>query len=516
MIPVQDVSITNIGGGGANEKLEAHLINDNQSARPDSSTLPLKNVHTNTIGKLIKRKGYTVYSSGQIVVGGVTFNKVFGILQYRKFSGTEYEIAIGSDGSTKKIANISTIASPADITGAVSITEDTKIDHATVADTLIITTEARDTPIKWTGTGNAAALGGSPPAGKYCEEFFNYAFIANTSSNPERVYWSALFNPESWTATDFKRLEDSCTGLARRGDDLFCFTRNSITVVKYTGDSLNPFTFDRVDSNVGCIANRTLKNLEGVLYWLAGDGHIYRMPSGSFKPERVTEAIPVTISELNGGALSIACAEDHRELRQYWCCVPKSSSTVCDFIIVVDYLSNEIFMYDGFNVNCIANFVDSSGVIKTYFGDRTGRIFLTNNGNSDYPSGTQTAIDFWKYTKQFNFGSPNKRKRLRRLKATVNNGGNYTSFVDTIGDFGATGGESLTLSHNGGGKLLGSTWVLGTDSLGRKSDIPAETDSGLTSSYMQFKFHNNAYEQAVEVRDLTLSVQVYDQDKKIA
>lgn len=512
MISASDVVFSKFGAGGANEKLSPQEVNDNQATRPDASTLPMINCHSNKIGKLVARNGYSVYSDDQVVIAAKTMTRICGAFEYRLFSGTTYQVLAGSNGTDKKICDFSAPSSPSDITGAVTFTDDTKFDFCQVADILIMTTEDRDTPVKWTGSGNCAALGGTPPSGKYCEEFFNYCFIANTSSNPERVYWSGLFDPNTWTTgSDFKRLSDACTGLIRRGNELFAFTKNSITVIQYTGDSLNPFNFDVIDSRVGTSSNRTLVNKDGTLYWWGTDGHMYRM--AGFKPERLTEVIPVTISELNTGAFSAACGVDHYELNQYWMCVPKSVSTHADFVIAYDYILNEIFLYDSMEINTIYNSLDSTGGYKTYFGDRTGRVYLTNNGDSDYVAGTQTAINWWKYSKQFHFGAPEKVKRLRRVKAAVNNGGNYSTLVDVIGDFGSTGGATLTLSHDGGGELLGSTWVLGTSRLGRVYDVENIQDVAVNANYFQFKFYNNAYEQPYELMDFVPILKAYGQER---
>lgn len=507
-IQMEQLQILDIGRGGANEKIAPHLIGDNQSAAPDSSTYPLKNCHTNEVGKIIKRNGSPVYT-GPITISGspdIVLDEICGGYQYNKFDGNSYEIIVGSNGADQKVVDISTPASPSDITGAVTITDDTYVHFATVADTLIMTTEDRDAPIKWTGSSTCAALGGTPPSGKYVIEFFNYAFIANTSSNPERIYWSALFDVESWTTgSDFFRAPDAITGVAKRGDTLYIFTKNTITIARYTGDAITPFDFQRLDTNVGCISHRSLANIEGVLHWMAGDAHLYRMQD--FKPERLTEAIPQTIAGLNQGSFSISCGIDHRELRQYWCAVTNDSSTVNDFVLVLDYLNNELFMYDGMNINSIFNWVDSSGNSKTYFGDRTGRVFLTNSGTSDYPGGIQTAIDFWRWTKKFPLTGPNRKKRLRKVKFTINNGGAYSSQCDVKVDSGALGGGSLEMNHDGGGELLSSTWVLGESALGRISDISKSVDVNLVGKYIQFKFYNNAFSQPVEISDFELHYQ---------
>lgn len=519
MIPIQTLIISDPGKGGANEKIASQNLDNNQSAPPDTSTRPLLNCHTNTIGSIVKRNGYSVYLEPIEIEGSpnITLNKMLGMTEYRKFSGVSYDIAVASDGSTVKVLDVSTPSAPVDITdpagseSALSITDDSQIDFAVVADTLIATTSNRDEPFKWTGSGGASRVTGSPPNGKFVEEFFNYCFIANTSANPERVYWSGLFDVGSWTGTDFKRLEDSCTGMAKRGEILFLFTKTSIWTCQYTGDSVVPFQFDQIDSNIGCIANKTIVNIEGVLHWLSGDGHIYRM--SGFKPERVTEAIPRTIESLNIGAFPIAFAVDQKELRQYWCFVPKTVSTYCDFVLVFDYLNNSLFMFDGLQATCGTNLTTSSGAIQTYLGDRSGYIYLSNNGNADYPGGVKTAINFFRYTKQFDLGSPGVMKRLRRVRVTLNNGGNYQSLLSVVGDFGATGGNALELNHNGGGDLLGISWVMGESKLGRVNDTYTLNDMATNCRYVQFKFSNNAYDQPVEIRDFELEFQAYNQKR---
>lgn len=512
MIQASDVLMSKFGAGGANEKVSPQEVNDNQATRPTDGTIALMNVHSNKVSKMMNRKGYSVYSDGQVVIATKTMNKILAIHEYVKFSGTKYQVVIGCNGTDQKIADFSNPSSPSDITGAVTFTDDTKFDFCTVANILVVTTDNRDAPFQWTGAGNCSVLTGTPPVGKFCEEFFNYCFIANTASNPERVYWSALFDPNSWTVgSDFKRLSDACTGMIKRGNELFCFTRDSITVVQYTGDSLNPFTFDLIDSRVGTMSNRSIVNKEGTLYWWGTDGHFYRMVG--YKPERISETIPIAVSELNTSAMEVAVSIDHYELNQIWFCVPKSVATNSDFVVAYDYILNEIFFFNGMEINCIANFLDSTGGFKTYFGDRTGRVYLTNNGYADYVAGTKTAINWWKYSKQFHFGAPEKRKRLRRVKASVNNYGNYTTQIDVIGDFGSSGGETINLSHDGGGDILGSTWRLGYSRLGRIYNINNLQDCSTNAEYFQFKFYGNAYDQPFELMDFVPILKAYGQEK---
>ena len=575
MLAVESLVMQAPGKGGANEKVAGQLINDDQAAPPNPSTLACLNCHTDEIGSIVKRKGYSVYAGTYTGVTDIT-----NLFQYKKFNGRTFEILIGDNGTTAKILDISTPASEVDITGNASLSVGTRYDSAVIADKLILTNDARDPAIVWdgsdtgfdrlfsvktvggtvTGVSGEFVLTGSDtnfqssgllsgdlvlidgdeyeidsvnsdteiyikdtftssfsasefkagslaPKGKFVEEFENYGFIANTVDNPERVFWSALSDPESWTATDFKRLSGACTGMIKRDNALFIFTATSTLVCRATGDSITPFSFDLLDTNVGCISNRSLVNIEGVIYWLAKDGHIYRM--ASFQPERVTEAIPQTIASLNIGALSKAVAEDHAQLRQYWIAVPRLASTKNDFIIAIDYLNNEIFYYDGLEVKDLTNFTDSSGVTRTYFGDENGYVYLTNNGDADYPNNVETGIDFHRYTKMYNFSRPGIQKRIRGIEITANNAGNYTSSVELITDFDTHNGASTTISHDGGEELLGVDWMLATHALGKDENLDFTIDTCKQGKYLQFKFSNASANQPVKIRDYSIRFQTY-------
>lgn len=501
MLQITDFPLLSPGSGGANEKVAGHLIDDTQSARPSDGVLPLLNVHTNDVGDILQRSGYTVYAGPLTTTTNIT-----GLFQYNKFDGSQYEIACGDNGTTKHIWDISNPGSPVDIIGSVSVTADKQYSFAKVADTLIMTTEATDTPMKWTGTGNVTVLGGTPPDGKYVEEFNNYAFIANTSANPERVYWSGLFDPETWVGLDFYRLNGACMGIRRSQDNLYMFTINSIFVAKYTGDSLTPFDFDQIDTTVGCGAPYTILNALGTVYWVGNDRHIYRM--NGYKPERVSEIIPKTISEINANSIARATAIEHKDLNQIWFAFPRGVGSTNNFIIAYDYLNNQFYFYDGMNANVMGNFQDTDGKVMTYFGDRAGYVYLTDVGDTDNPEGVSTAIDAYKYTKMFNFGAPNRSKRVRKIRTTVNNYGGGSSTITVIGDFGASSGEVLTINHDSGGDTIGS-FIIGNSLLTSINDLKSSNDTAATARYIQLKIAHNQNNVPYKMRDLVFMLQAY-------
>ncbi len=501
MTPISDFVLESPGGGGANEKVSGSLIDNNQSARPDASTLPLLNVHTNEVGEIVQRNGYTVYA-GPLT----TSTYITGMFQYRKFNGNEFEIVCADNGSTKHIWDISTPGSPSDIIGASTFTSDTLFSFAVVADTLIMTTDNNDTPLSWSGTGNVASLGGSPPAGKFCSEFNNYAFLANTTANPERIYWSNLYSPTTWTGTDFFRMNDAITGLGRSQDNLFIFTRKGAALSKYTGDSLTPFTFDILDTNIGTLSPHSIINAVNTIFWVGNDNHVYAM--NGYIPERITEIIPTTISEMNSAAISKCIAVEQRELRQIWFFYPKDSGSNNNFVIAYDYINKQLFFYDNIDAKYAANFQASTGALQTFFGDRNSRVYLTNTGNTDYLAGTSTAINAYKYTKMFNFSTPGKAKRLRRCRATVNAQGSCLSTISVSGDFGQSGGEVLSLDHETSSTTIGA-FIIGTSVLGGSTSTHADNDCSTTARYFQFKFSHEQNNIPYSVQDLTIQFQQY-------
>ena len=89
-----------------------------------------------------------------------------------------------------------------DITGAVTITSGSLPTYTVLNDRVIVTTSAGDAPYTWTQTGNAAALGGTPPAARVCTTHVNRVWMANRNANPSRLYYSASLDPTDWTGAD--------------------------------------------------------------------------------------------------------------------------------------------------------------------------------------------------------------------------------------------------------------------------------------------------------------------------
>lgn len=131
---------------------------------------------------------------------------------------------------------------------------------------------APDAPWKYSGTGNAALLGGSPPSGRFGVVHNNRVFIGSTSADPSRIYWSILDNPEDWTgdgsgSADFSKDDgDVLVGAVPLGlNQLLCFKRNSVHVL--TGRT-SPFPNFRLFDGVGAVGRRAIVVADGLCYFI--------------------------------------------------------------------------------------------------------------------------------------------------------------------------------------------------------------------------------------------------------
>lgn len=179
--------------------------------------------------------------------------------------------------SGTKIAS-SSQAGWTDITGAVTITTGSKINTSSLNSLFIVTTSFQNSPIKWSGSGNAAVLGGSPPSGKVNAVVNGYLFIGNTSANPSRIQWSNVQDPETWPAANFidfnKADGDTITAMIGMADYLIVFKKRSMAKFWTGGLTLGPLTI--VSNKFGCADMNCVDLLpDGRICFLSTDTHVY-------------------------------------------------------------------------------------------------------------------------------------------------------------------------------------------------------------------------------------------------
>lgn len=234
-----------------------------------SETYDLDNIILMPRSGFQKRNGNSKLNATAMASGA----SVHGIGYYRQKDLDEWLLAIAG---TKIYSTAALSGTMTDITGSVTITagNDNIWTYSQMNDIAIFVGGARatDVPVKWTGSGNAAALGGTPPVGAFGIVANNRLFIGNTIANPSRMQWCILGNPEDWSgagsgSTDISTNDgDGLVGASLIGvDHLLVFKQNSIheLIVR-----TSPFPTYPLFRNVGAISNKSIVNVDGVVYFI--------------------------------------------------------------------------------------------------------------------------------------------------------------------------------------------------------------------------------------------------------
>ncbi len=203
---------------------------------------------------LQKRKGQSNFSGDH---GTPTGTRIRG-LAAPVFEGTSSSIIVAKEGTT--VYNITAGNWSTAITGHPALADADEVHFAMFSNLLIMTSEESSpiAPQKWTGSGAFASLGGSPPSAMYPAVHKGRLFLARTTTDPSRVYFSALNNAEDWTT-------------ANNAGDFY--------VAKGDGYQINGICSD---GEVLYVSKSNATCNEGALYAIYGDG-----PSDLKPPRRI-------------------------------------------------------------------------------------------------------------------------------------------------------------------------------------------------------------------------------------
>ena len=229
---------------------------------------------------LTKRTGTSVLGS---VVAGTDLEIMHGAELTRE--GVKYNVRVSPD----KIQYQNSATTWSDITGSVggeAVLTAANTDLVSMAVPLLsgkrilcVTNGINDIR-KWTGTGNTAVLGGSPPKAKFIQEYKTYLVCANIAGGTDisqRVQWSDTADPEEWSTgnsgtVDLEEDGGDITGLNLYGNYLAVHKTSSI-YLGYLVNTTDIFRFDRKATGSGTVAHNTIVNIPtGEQVFLASDG----------------------------------------------------------------------------------------------------------------------------------------------------------------------------------------------------------------------------------------------------
>jgi hypothetical protein len=506
--------------GGLNTTQTNTMIADNEASA-------IQNISFDEPGAIKKRSGYTVSPTTYTVVNSA---EIKGLYDYIKQDSNQYFIAATSSTINKYVAAATAWSV---LCSTATLTDGQYYDFTVFNDTMVITAPG-DIPKKWYGTLTATENIGTgtdpddwrPNTAAYCETYDYRLWFGNiTDANggvtdsvkPNRLRYSsdlgtvAFEGADAYPPLQYFDMDDSAiTGLAVVASRLMVFCPNKIYAISGQSDTTR-ISYYRIpiSDGVGCPSNRSIVNVDNMLYFMGRDGHFYK--TDGYNVQRISDKINGTIAGLNKAQLGRVCATYYPKMGQIWWSVPTGSSTYNDNIIIYYPKLNAWSVYDGINAGSITT-RKVSGDYKLYTGDSAaGFVYLQDSGNSDYDASTTTAkaIDSYFTTKSFGLGYPEYLKKWDSAYINTNHQGVWSVDVEFALDFGKSlYYTNINLNPNtaiwgtfvwGDGSLWSATTSISID------ELPIERDG----QFLRLKFANDSAGQPFTIYGFTLKYSPY-------
>lgn len=243
---------------------------------PDNAVQDLLNIEFDDAGNLSTRRGVTQLSAD-------TFANRITSLHYFTVDAGEIGILL-TTGTTLQIIETNGTGLT-NLTGALTFPNNTFWQWVTFGGLAIGVNGATSgtNPVQVNAASTAAALGGSPPRGKYIAVWNSRVWIASASVL-SRIHGSALGNGADWTTTGASGTVtidvdtddgDKITGLFSTRDALYIFKRRSIHRLVAFADpntDVNNLRREVVTKDVGCVSAYSIQQVPNDVVFLSEQG----------------------------------------------------------------------------------------------------------------------------------------------------------------------------------------------------------------------------------------------------
>ena len=262
-------------------------------------------------------------------------------------------------------------------------------------------------------------ISGSTKA-KFCTIHDQHLVVAGDPSTPNTIYYSSTNDIDSFSGSGAGSitLEDKVVGLKSFRNELFIFCQNSIFKLQNINNS-STIAVVPVTKNVGCLDGQTIQEIAGDLIFLAPDG--FRTVAGTARIGDVelgtiSQAIQPIINDIASASntlqFSSVVLRNKSQYRMFY-------STISDsqFVSkgVIGTLRRNGFEWSetlGISAPAITSGFTSAGVEKAYHGDKDGKIYNHNTGNSF--NGTNIEAEY--QSPDYDYGDLGTRKTLDYVK----------------------------------------------------------------------------------------------------
>jgi len=460
------------------------------------------NVYCTVFKTLMKRQGYAKLNSAS---QSATAN---GITNYVKSESAQYLVALW--GTALKSMDVVTSAWDGTWDTINASANGTALSanfmHTTIMNgDLVITTEGRDVPQKYDPSDNSAEYtnlhyGGTGTAvsAKYCLNWHSHLWLANTASDPDRLYRSALGDHTTYSATDYETLitprDVGLTGLAILNGRMYVFKKFSIHRITYIGGT-PLLDIKQVRSWVGTSSPRSIQNVDipgtgEVLIYLGTDMQLYKFDGFN--------TVPIGAPILNYAGISTYCLigdgttygiNPAKLANVHTVVYPEKNWYVLFFCKDNDTTPSDAFVYD-YNLNCFwpfhfANAFTASCTADNGAGQRKVYVagvnyaWLNDSTNAD---DTVAINGYWDSMKIASSAESNLKK-IQGVRLSTNSTAATPTFASRV---------NWDSSYDTADTLLASTNA-------HILDIPR------IANLMQFQFKDNSTSAAFELHKLELT-----------
>ena len=397
-----------------------------------------------------------------------------------------------------------------DITGTLTITADNPCDFDNFLNQ-VVATNGNDIPFKWAGNGNGEQAG-TPTNfnwAKYTKQFNNYLFYGNVKiggvTNPSSIYWSNYKDIASFSATNFidvaKNDGQEITGLKVLGDRLVIFKNRSIYIVFFTGDADIPFILPnggKTNSSVGCVAAKSIQEVENGLVFLSYDGIYFFDGFNSFKiSDKVTTTLDGFDKNDFSNSVSLVQKNKNRYLLAFFA---NASATGNNRIIMWDYFNNAFSIYKGIEPSSMVTAYVGGVDERPYFAGYNGFVYRADTGNHDSPSNTSTTISAYYYTNWKPYQDLINLKGIPEVTVYHRTDSTTLTFAYSY-DFEEGDQYSQTFNLASGTDVY-DTAVYGTGAYSGSGGGVVRRDLTGRGRVIRFKFENNAVDEGFRIDGL--------------
>lgn len=273
---------------------------------------------------------------------------------------------------------------------------------------------------------------GLPPKGRYITLYRNQLIISGFTDDVDAVAYSDVDSPEYFPAGQNRfnvdtEKGDKVTGVKTLNSVLYVFKGQTIHTL--TGDLINDdFRVDILTTGgVGCVANATIQEVNGNLFFLDKDG-VYSVSQGADGVQEISELISPEFSS-NEYNFSRAVAQYWLEQDKYCLYMPELETNGGNITATSNSL---VYVYDFFrqgwliwsNINALGGLVTFNEVLwtvginyntNTSNVDRLLQEFQNTGTSVDYSDHEQAISSYYK-THWETLGEPSVFKKFLRLK----------------------------------------------------------------------------------------------------